>query len=197
MFANGRLAVTRISISIEWFRLFIFETMKTILLIATIMVSSYCHAQKIISGSFELPTSETYLAVDWDCTKTVFEKKYNESEWSSINGEKEWNEAKSEAMGLILRKMNDELEKSRIMVVRANEKLKASYTMYICPLKLDRKGNNVSQYVIKANSNGEELGRIQVNGDGGHWGTFANLLGDGYEEAAKKVGKFINKKNKK
>lgn len=170
--------------------------MKRLFLFVFLFVSITGYAQKLLSGSFVLPESEKYIEVDWDCSKTVFDKKYNETEWKSIIGEKDWNNAKSEALAFILNKMNDEMKKSRLIAVKSGENLQSSYVLYISPLTLDKKGNNVTLYILKEKKTGAELGRLRKKGDGGHWGTLANLLGDGYEEAASDIGGYIKKHNK-
>ena len=91
--------------------------------------------------------------------------------------------------------MNNHLTRSRIIAILPGSELKSSYTIFICPIKLDSKGNNKSNYVLK-DASGKELGRAQFNGDGGHWGTFANLMGDGYEKAGRKLASLMKKYNK-
>ncbi len=170
--------------------------MKKFILFAMMLMALPCYSQKLLSGSFTLPAQEKYLIVDWDFSKTIFEKKYAEKEWIAMHGQKEWEEATSEALTLILKKMNDKMERTRIIAIKKGSDLKAAYTLFISPISLDRKGNNKSLYILKMNSTGEEIGKCQLKGDGGHWGSLANLLGDGYEEAAGKMGKFIVKHNK-
>ncbi len=170
--------------------------MKQLLFILLILLSAPTYSQKLISGSFKLPAEDKYVVVDWDFSNTVFEKKFSEKEWIAINGQQEWENAREEALSLFLKLMNEELKKSRLIVIRSNSELKSNYTLYICPIELDKKGNNKSYYILKRNNSGEEVGKCLLKGDGGHWGSFANLLGDGYEEAAEKMGKYLRKQNK-
>ena len=155
-----------------------------------------CYSQKLISGSFELPESEKYLAVDWDFSKTVFEKKFNEIEWTAINGEKEWEDAKSEALAFILVEMCGKMDKASIIAIKTGSNFTSNYTLYICPIRLNKKGDNVSLYVLKENSTGKECGVCRITGDGGSHGTLGNLLGDGFEEAARKMGKYLKSCNR-
>lgn len=159
-------------------------------------VSASVYSQSQITGSFTLPETEKYLALDWDFSETVFDRKHNEKEWAALNGEKEWEEAKSEALGLILREMSGKMEKSRITVIKAESSLPYSYILYICPVKYNKKGDNVSFYVLKENATGKEIARCKIKGDGGHHGSLANLLGDGFEEAARDMGGYLRIKNK-
>lgn len=92
--------------------------------------------------------------------------------------------------------MNDHMGKTRIIAVLPGSELHGNYTLYICPEKLDSKGNNKTIYILK-DAKSTELGKAVFTGDGGHWGTFANLMGDGYENAGKKLASLIKKYNKK
>jgi hypothetical protein len=168
--------------------------MRKLLVLSFLMVSLCSNAQKVLSGSFELPVNEKYLTLDWDCSETIIDKKYNEKEWQSVKGD-DWPKAKMQVLERIVSDTNDHLKKSRIIVVLPGSELKGLYTLYICPIKLDSKGNNKTNYILR-DGNGNEVGKAQFNGDGGHWGTYANLLGDGYENAGSKLASLIKKYNK-
>ena len=170
--------------------------MKNVLFIVFMLVSIPSYSQKTVSGSFELPKEEKYLAVDWDCSQTLFEKKHNEAEWEALIGKEEWTKAKTEALGDILVEMNNKMRKSRITVVKKGSELKYNYTMYIAPIKLNRKGDNTSFYILRRYSDGVEVGRVKLGGDGGSMGSLANLIWDGYEEASRKMGRYLTSHNK-
>jgi len=154
-------------------------------------ISANINAQTVISGSFDCLSTEKAVCIKWDFTNTVFEKKYNEQEWTELKGTEEWDNAKKEAMDLIIENVNEMLKKEQVYVVKESER--ANYVITIFPLTLDKKGNNKSEYVLTDIKGKNEEGRILIKGDGGHWGNLANLLGDGYEEAARKLGKYIRK----
>lgn len=170
--------------------------MKKLFLIATILcVSVSCYSQKV-EGTFSIPDSEKFIAVDWDWSQTVIDKKFSEKEWAAVNGDSYWEKAKLENLVMITRVMNEPLEKARVSVVSPESSMKTAYTLYICPISYNKKGDNYSDYVLKENSTGLVIGRCQLKGAGGRIGTVSNLLGDGYEEAALKMGKILMKYNK-
>ena len=169
--------------------------MRKLFVLALLGLSLSGNAQKVLNGSFELPADEKYLALDWDCSQTLFEKKYTEREWIAVKGD-DWDKAKKEVIEMIVGDMNKNMGKTRIIAVLPGSELHGSYTLYICPQKLDSKGNNKSTYILK-DAKGNELGKAEFTGDGGRWGTFANLIGDGYENAGKKLASLIKKYNKK
>lgn len=82
-----------------------------------------------------------------------------------------------------------------ISIVTLDGKLKANYVIYISPIKLDKKGNNETYFVLKELSSGEEIGRVLIEGDGGHMGSLGNLLGDGYKSSSRKLGRYLRKQN--
>lgn len=169
---------------------------KNCILFIILLFSLSGYSQTLVSGTFTLPEEEKYLGVSWNCSETVFENKYNETEWENLMGKEEWQQAKKEALVQIVMEMSTKMEKSRITLVKEGSDFQPGYTMYICPVKLNRKGDNKSFYVIINNATGEEVGRLRLGGDGGHFGSLANLLWDGYEEAARKMGKYITSHNK-
>ena len=152
-----------------------------------------------VYGTFTLPETEKYLTLKFDCSKTLFEKKYNEADWALLNGADEWEKAKAEALERIVEMMNEKMTNTRIIMVlesMGNANFVSNYTMYITPISLDKKGRNKSAFVIKNNETGELLGYNMVDGRGGHFGSLGNLLGDGYEDCAPRVAKVIAKHNK-
>lgn len=165
---------------------------KTLLITFMALATLNSYAQKVIDGTFALLKDEKFVTVAWDFSKTVFEKKFNEKEWADIHTPAEWEEAKKEAMEKILEEANGKLENATVYLVDATTyKEKTNYTIIITPKTLDKKGNNLSNYVLRKNANSEEVAVIEIKGDGGHFGSLSNLLGDGYEEAARKLGKHI------
>lgn len=57
-------------------------------------------------------------------------------------------------------------------------------------------GKYIINYSLVDNATGEVLGTAYQTGDGGTFGSFSNLQGDGFEEAAEAFKKFLNKQLK-
>lgn len=74
--------------------------MKRLLIFAFLGFTLSSNAQKVLSGTFELPANEKYLAIDWDCTQTIFDKKYTEKEWHAIKGD-DWPNAKNKSLRVL------------------------------------------------------------------------------------------------
>lgn len=171
-----------------------------ILILFLIEASVSCFSQTV-NGDFTIPLTDKYVVLKFDCSKTVFENKYNETDWGLIVGVEEWAKAKKEALARIVGMMNEKMKKTRIIMVVEDPSstistTKSNYTLYIMPFTLNRKGKNKSNFILKENSTGNVLGFTSVKGGGGHFGSLANLLGDGYEDSAPDVAKLIEKYNK-
>ena len=185
------LCIVQLCICFNHFNL---TDMKKLLVLALCFMSLSSYAQKAKSGSFELPANEKYITFDWDCSETLFEKKFNETEWCAFKGD-DWDKAKTLVIEMLVKDINESMNGSRVVAVLPNSELKASYIIFICPQKLDSKGNNITTYILK-DPKGKELGRTEFLGAGGRWGSFTNLIGDGYEDSGKKLGKLMKKYNK-
>ncbi len=166
---------------------------KFIFLVLSFLAVNTMNAQKLISGDFSVLKSEKFLKVAWDYSETIIEKQYSESEWEKIRDPGEWENAKEEAMDVVLENMNDALEKTTLRVVGLDRDFEVKYVLYIKPIELDKKGNNRSDFILIEKETDKEVARLNIKGDGGHWGTLSNLLGDGFEESARSVGKYIRK----
>ena len=170
--------------------------MKKFFVISLLLLMSAVSFSQKVTGTFTLPESERFISIDWDWSDAVIDKKYNEADWVLVNGKDYWEKAKLEVLTLLAREMNSKMEKSRITVISPENNKKTAYTLYICPIKYSKKGDNVSIYRLKDNSSGMEIGSCKLSGDGGSIGSVANLLGDGYEEAARQMGKILKRYNK-
>ena len=179
--------------------------MKKLLLLLVVCLSPLMmNAQNPIKvkGSLSLPESEKYLLLKFDFSETVFEKKYNETDWALLNGKEEWEAAKQEALESIVSWMNEKMEKTRIimvlekMVSSESSTFKSNYTLYITPESYSKNGKNKSLFVLKNNETGEILGTVATYEGGGVFGSLGNLLGEGYDSSSPEVAKKIAKDNK-
>jgi hypothetical protein len=155
-----------------------------------------------VKGSLTLPETEKYLVLKFDFSETVFEKKYNEADWAMLNGQEEWEKAKEEALTAIVNWMNEEMTKTRIIMVHekmtntANPAFKSNFTLYIAPQTYAKNGKNKSMYILKNNETGEVLGSVSTYDGGGVFGSLGNLLSEAFDSNAPLVAKKIAKDNK-
>ena len=155
-----------------------------------------------VKGSLTLPESEKYLLLKFDFSETLFEKKYNETDWALLNGKEEWETAKQEALEHIVSWMNEKMEKTRIIIILEkmlssdSSSLKPNYTLFITPKTYSKNGKNKSLFVLKENKTGEILGTVATFEAGAHFGSLGNLLGEGYDSSSQVVAKKIASANK-
>lgn len=102
--------------------------MKKLFVFILVSFSLSVNAQKVLSGSFELPADEKYLVLDWDCSQTLFDKKYTEEEWHTLKGD-DWPNAKREVLESIVNDMNEHMSKTRIIAVMPDSELHGGYTL--------------------------------------------------------------------
>lgn len=67
------------------------------------------------------------------------------------------------------------------------------YVVIVSPLMMNIDGNYRIEFALKNNVTGEVLGLADERGDGGTFGCFSNLQGDGFEEAGEHFAKFLGK----
>jgi len=69
----------------------------------------------------------------------------------------------------------------------------ANYTLIYKPLIINRKGDMKGYFVIE-DKDGNEVANIKgISVEGGKFGTFLNLVGDGMKSSGKAVSKMINR----
>lgn len=168
---------------------------RLLFLVVTVMIFVDCYSQKV-TGTFTIPESEKFISLEWDWSEAVIDKKLSENDWAAINGEEYWEKAKMEALKLIAREMNEKMTNSRVAILSPESDRTTAYKLFIRPVWYNKKGNNESFYILKETSTGNSVGRCKLYGAGGSIGSVANLLGDGYEEAARKMGSILKKYNK-
>lgn len=89
---------------------------------------------------------------------------------------------------------------------KANEKLKdvrlakkpgAEYTLTVKMLQIDKPGReNVCDYIFTNTATGEQIAVIRMEGKGGRFGSFTNLMNDAFKDGGEQFGEFLNKQFK-
>lgn len=78
------------------------------------------------------------------------------------------------------------------LILTTNKDTKA--TMTICVKFVSRDGNSIdADYVFTDKESGNVLVSINMTAKDGRCGSFTNLMGDAFEAAGKKLGKYIKK----
>lgn len=67
------------------------------------------------------------------------------------------------------------------------------YTLKVMPVMMNSDGVYNVNFSLIDNNTGKEVASASANGDGGVFGTFSNLQGDGFEELGNDFAKFLVK----
>ena len=73
----------------------------------------------------------------------------------------------------------------------------ATYRMTMRINHVTPKGNMLATFIVTSVVTGDVIVEFQANGDGGKWGSFLNLFGDGIRDLGEEVGSFFMKQVKK
>ncbi|MCR5395761.1 MAG: hypothetical protein K6E86_10225 [Bacteroidales bacterium] len=106
-----------------------------------------------------------------------------------LSYEQDWNKDQPVLLDKLVSKYNSQLGYE----LPAVKNVVANYTIELRPLMVNDKGD-MSCYAVVLDSQGQEVYRIkQFKAEGGHCGTFLNLVGDGMKSAGKKLAKLVKK----
>ncbi len=90
----------------------------------------------------------------------------------------------------VVEEANDKLEKSRVVIT---QKEGCKYTLCIRPLAIDKKGNNRIEFLVIETDSQKIVSTFVIEGKGGHFGSMANLWGDGFGDAGEQLGDVLRK----
>lgn len=91
-----------------------------------------------------------------------------------------------------MEKANDKLKD-----VRLAKKEDAAYTLTVKMLTIDKPGReNTCEYVFTQTGSNEPIAIITMNGKGGRFGSFTNLMNDAFKDGGEQFGEFLNKQFK-
>lgn len=178
--------------------------MKKILLFLTTLFAFTLgvQAQKITSGNLFFLFSEEELNVVIDYSKVVIDGKsetlFLQQRKNLKHDGQDWNayweqEVKKDLRNKFMNNFNGELSKSPLKL-QGGVYPNAKYTATIYVLNIDSDGECDSEVIFTQKDSGEIVAIVsKLNGDGGKYGSFENLAGDGFQRAGTNLGKFICK----
>ncbi len=91
-----------------------------------------------------------------------------------------------------MEKANDKLKD-----VRFAKKDNAEYTLTVKMLTIDKPGReNTCEYIFTKTGSTEPIAVITMDGKGGRFGSFTNLMNDAFKDGGEQFGDFLNKQFK-
>lgn len=150
----------------------------------------FAQAQKIKSGNLDFLKGEWKLhtEIDFSQAQYVGDQGYGQAILNSV--------LESDSSALLKRfytAVTDELD-NRYFLVGNQPDAKYKAIMYV--QQVTANGKVYSIFIFSPIDSDENLCTMEVIGDGGHFGTFLNLFGDGMKDAGEIFGKVLRKKSK-
>ena len=161
---------------------------------------SITHAQKILEGSFEFTANLKEVNIVIDYKDVIVDGKNEESfvvqkTFEEDEGEEWRNYWNNKVKKLFMYKFCSaisENEDIKSLGVLIGDYPNALYTATFVLNRVDGDGELYGNVVFTENSSKKILAIVKLNGDGGHWGSIENLMGDAFEKAGKRFGQFLS-----
>jgi hypothetical protein len=168
-----------------------FPNMKQIILLLALIGSvGFGYAQKLQSGSLSALKNETRLNVKIDYSEAILNHLSIDDFVATADN---WELAQTELWGKFVTNLNEEMSQRKVRLVGGH--FQDAYTMVLRVQEIDGRGNQQA-FVDFIAPTGETIAVVSVRGDGGHFGSFYNLAGDGMKDVGERLGQF-NRKNGK
>ena len=106
---------------------------------------------------------------------------------------KDWNDFVNFIKRRFLAGINSDTYKFVKGMVFFTGESETDFSIRVSPAMMNIDGKYIINYSLVDNATGEVLGTAYQTGDGGTFGSFSNLQGDGFEEAAEAFKKILNK----
>lgn len=170
---------------------------KILLIVVLVFLTLSVNAQKLTEGSIAPLKGETNMKVVFDFSKITING-MNEQDFIAYRKTKDdpdedfnldYAATKKSILQSFIECANDKLIKQQFYLVSDKD---TRYTLFIIPVTMREKGDNVCDYEIR-DASGSVIAKTSLKGSGGVFGTFENLWNDGYKDAGKNFGKFLAK----
>lgn len=171
---------------------------KIILLVMSLFgLMGTVNAQDLINGSLGFLNNERNLALTFDFSETEIEgmttKDFLSAKYKDIErGEKWLALAQKEILAKFVCSFNETLIKKGIPL-QCRKSESANYQAIIKAKSFTNKGNMTAVILLTKVGSEDVLTKINLSAKGGQFGTLANLMGDGFRNAGKKLAKLIIK----
>lgn len=156
---------------------------KIILACILVFLGLTTHAQKgVYWSNASILKGETRLNVVFDYSEAVLDGMTIEA-MASLD--ENWEKGSKEAMARFCKEFVKHCQVTPALFVGPYPE--AKYTLTLKVLKVDDDGECYVDVIISDNDGNIILNAPKMNGDGGRFGSFTNLMGDGYENLSRKL----------
>lgn len=178
--------------------------MKNILITFFLFIGlfSVTKAQKTLEGSFDFIKDLKKINIIIDYSEAKIDGKSEESFIISKTLEEdegeEWrNYWNNKVKKIFMYKFTSAINENKGLMslgFLAGDFPDALYTATYKLKRVDSDGELYGNIIFTEKSSNKIVAIIKLNGDGGHWGSIENLMGDAFEKAGIKLGRFLNYK---
>lgn len=171
-----------------------------LLVVSMIVIGATASAQKLTEGSLEPIFGQAVIncVFDYSQLEAAGMPLQEFIEWKTAddkNGEDfapKFDRGIKSAHMNFMEKANDKLKD-----VRFAKKDNAEYTLTVKMLTIDKPGReNTCEYVFTKTGSTEPVAIITMDGKGGRFGSFTNLMNDAFKDGGEQFGEFLNKQFK-
>ncbi|MCM1178606.1 MAG: hypothetical protein NC115_07840 [Bacteroidales bacterium] len=172
--------------------------MKKKILVCCMWLIAICSAEAVDwkSGSFHGLKIQDEVKVEFDFSSVIIDGMTLDEfrQGARIDEDfSEWGGFESFLIRRFMSGLNGETLKLRENRVYRTGDFKSGYKLVVKPLQMNLSGEYSIDFILVNLAVGEVEGIANEIGDGGTFGSFSNLMGDGFEECAEAFAKFIKK----
>ena len=161
--------------------------------IGLLVIFAVCFIGTKAQKSYDFLKGEKEMDIVLDYSEAKLDKKQSTAFFTLKNmDEQDYEEKyKKRMLQIFVSNVNEYLPSDFIIVPDAQN---TDYQLIIKVINVDGDGETTAKIIISKIDTNEVMANFSANGDGGRWGSFSNLSGDGMERLAKNVGKNVAKK---
>lgn len=176
--------------------------MKKVILLLTIAISCIVNmsAQKLTEGSLEPIYGQSVIncVFDYSQLEAAGMPLQEFIEWKTADDKKGEDFGPKFERGVKSAQMNFmEKANEKLKDVRLAKKEDAEFTLTVKMLTIDKAGReNTCEYIFTKTGSTEPVAIITMDGKGGRFGSFTNLMNDAFKDGGEAFGEFLNKQFK-
>ena len=147
-------------------------------------------AQDLTIGSLDVLNNQHLINFVVDFSKGIYDN-MSDKEMSKYEADS-WTLEKQTVSMQFVKEVNEELKEVKVRLGEYDEN-EAKYTIVLEIIEVDEDGDTEARAFIFTNDDKNELvARIDdMESSGGHYGSFFNLMGDGFSHLGHSFGKFL------
>lgn len=169
------------------------------LFVGVMLFFAGAQAQQVTQGSIRALSDVRAVSVEYDFSNAKVEDLplYDYIQFMGMTEDKEYLDDFEKEIKEIIADFIEEFNDTNSPILLAVSE-NPTVSMTIWPKQISRNGNTINcDYIFKDKSTNKVLANITSTTKNGRIGSFTNLMGDAFEKAGKKLGKYLKKNLKR